>query len=110
MSLPEGHNWYEFNPLYSSLYQTNSGVTRLRRQVAMAFHDALPDSVAKALVDELLNAEVLGQKLQCTISSQVDPAIKVVLEAVKKLAVPYIAADGSPCLMVPVDRIDSLLK
>lgn len=55
-------------------------------------------------------AEEYGDQLKFMIKHQVDPAIHVVLEAVKKLAVSYTAANGEPFLMVPVSKLDHLLQ
>jgi len=102
------HAWLNGNPFYYELYQTHNAKDRLRRKVATAFHDALPDAVAECLVDELLNAELYGHQRQFLIKSQVDPAISVILDAVRKLAVPYQAANGETCLMIPIERLDSI--
>lgn len=109
MSIPE-RAWLDGNPLYNRHYAAAHGVDRFRREVAIAIHDALPDAVAECLIDELLTAEEYGDQLKLQIKNQVDPAIKVVLDAVRKLAVPYTAANGEVCLIVPVDHLDRLLQ
>lgn len=105
--IPE-HAWLNGNPFYYELYQTHNAKDRLRWQVAVAFHDSLPDAVAECLVDELLNAELYGHQRQFLISKQVDPAISVVLNAVRKLAVPYQTANGEMCLMLPIEKLDPI--
>jgi hypothetical protein len=109
MAIPE-RAWLDGNPLYNRHFNVFNSADRLRRDVATAFHDALPDAVAECLVDELMTAEEYGDQLKFLIKNQVDPAIYVVLEAVKKLAVSYIAANGEPCLVVPVSKLDLLLQ
>jgi hypothetical protein len=109
VTIPE-HAWLDGNPLYNRHFKVVNSADRLRRDVARAFHDALPDAVAECLVDELMAAEEYGDQLKFLIKHQVDPAIHVVLEAVKKLAVSYTAANGEPCLMVPVSKLDHLLQ
>lgn len=108
MLVPE-RAWLNANPFYLSIYKPSAAKNRFRNDVAKAIHDALPDAVLECLVDELMQATEYGDQLQFLIKNQVDPAIKVVLDEVKKLAVPYTAADGTQCLMVPVNKLDSLL-
>jgi hypothetical protein len=101
--------WLDGNPLYGKLFLAANSADRLRRQVHEAIHNALPEAVSECLVDEVMTAEHYGQAIKLQIKSQVDPAINVVLEAVKQLAVPYMAENGTACLMVPIDKIDSIL-
>jgi hypothetical protein len=107
--IPE-HAWLDGNPLYSRLFETSNSADRLRRRVHEAIHDSLPSSVSECLVDEVMSAELYGDAIKLQVKRQVDPAIKVVLEAVRELAVPYMTESGVTCLMIPLSKVDSILQ
>jgi hypothetical protein len=97
------------HPFLNELYRVSNPVDRLRRDVAVAFHEGLPSSVALALVDELLNAEALGHLVPLQIASQVDPAIATVIRAVESLALPHRSPDGSIRHLIPTHRLSEIL-
>lgn len=98
----------DYNPFYMELYRPHARLDRLRWQVATALHDGLPDAVRECLIDELLTAESHGEKCQFIINRQTDEAIRVVLEAVKELAVEYVSPDGTIHRYVNVDKLDRI--
>jgi hypothetical protein len=76
--------------------------------MARIFHDSLPDEVANALIDELMNAEARGDLEAFRVDNHMAKVIDLILVLARRLAVTMQDADGNTVFAVPFDSLNML--
>ena len=104
--LPES-TWWRGNPHYDRFWRTTTPQQRLQRQVLEALLLALPETAARALLEELLAARHPGQVQALRTAELTEGLIAVVVAAAAQQAVTYRLA-GQEVALVPLERLQQL--
>lgn len=102
------HAWIDEDSYFYHLYKARKEGNPLYTEMARIFHDSLPDEVANALIDELMNAEARGDLEAFRVDNHMAKVIDLILVLARRLAVPMQDADGNTVFAVPFDSLNML--
>lgn len=102
------HAFIDEGSYFHYLYRPRSNDNPLYREIAKAFHDALPDEVANCLTDELMNAEVRGELERFRIENHMDKVLDAFVNVLRRVALPMEDEDGTAVLAVPLEEIKAM--
>jgi hypothetical protein len=99
------HAWIDDDSYFHHLYKERRSGNPLYTEMARIFHDSLPDEVANALIDELMNAEARGDLERFKIENKMEEVIDLILGIARRLSVPMRNGDGRTVFALPYESL-----